>query len=150
MEFTRKGVKNMNIFNLLPISISYFEIGDIEEKQVKREYDKFINNIKSMDYINLDDERLKAKIILDLFSVSFEVNEKIRIFLKYEEYILEKKEMDPYDPLKKFFIDTGNEKLNLILELINLKPYKIKISGDLYKRYNKKWEVKKINQIIVL
>ncbi|MGO5066893.1 hypothetical protein [Clostridium sp. LCP25S3_F8] len=150
MEFTRKGVKNMNIFNLLPISISYFEIGDIEEKQVKRGYDKFINNIKSMDYINLDDEKLKAKIVLDLFSVSFEVNEKISIFLKYKEYILEKKEINPYNPLKKLFIDTGNEKLNLILELINLKPYKIKISGDLYKRYNKRWEVKKINQIIVL
>ncbi len=91
MEFTRKGVKNMNIFNLLPKNIYYFEIGDIEEKQVNRQYDKFINNIKSMYYINLDDEKLKAKIVLDLFSVNFEVNEKISILLKYEEYILEKK-----------------------------------------------------------
>lgn len=28
----------MNIFYLLPISISYFEINDIEEQQLKEEY----------------------------------------------------------------------------------------------------------------
>lgn len=28
----------MNIFHLLPISISYFEINDIEEQQLKEEY----------------------------------------------------------------------------------------------------------------
>lgn len=125
-------------------------ISNIEENQINKEYDKFINNIKSMDYINLDDKNVRAKIILDLFSVSFKINEKISIFLKYEEYMLEKKEIDPYEPLKKIFINTGNEKIDLTLELINLKPYKIKIRGDLYKRYNKKWEVKKFNQIIVL
>ncbi|MCR1934614.1 hypothetical protein ACQX0N_11120 [Clostridium tepidum] len=140
----------MNVFYLSPINTSYFEISNIEENQINKEYDKFINNIKSMDYINLDDKNVRAKIILDLFSVSFKINEKISIFLKYEEYMLEKKEIDPYEPLKKIFINTGNEKIDLTLELINLKPYKIKIRGDLYKRYNKKWEVKKFNQIIVL
>lgn len=140
----------MNVFYLSPINTSYFEISNIEENQINKEYDKFINNIKGMDYINLDDKNVRAKIILDLFSVSFKINEKISIFLKYEEYMLEKKEIDPYEPLKKIFINTGNEKIDLTLELINLKPYKIKIRGDLYKRYNKKWEVKKFNQIIVL
>ncbi len=28
----------MNVFHLLPISISYFEISDIEEKQLEKEY----------------------------------------------------------------------------------------------------------------
>ncbi len=30
----------MNVFHLLPIGISYFEISDIEEKQLEKEYKK--------------------------------------------------------------------------------------------------------------
>ncbi|WP_434291475.1 hypothetical protein [Clostridium botulinum] len=140
----------MNIFYLLPISISYFEINDIEEQQLKEEYKKFISNIERMDYTDLKEEDFVAKIILDLFSISFRVYKEISVFLKYKDYILEIEKMDPYDPLKKTCIDTGNEKLNLILELVSLKPYKIKISGDLYQKCDKKWKVKKFNQIIVL
>lgn len=140
----------MNVFHLLPIGISYFEISDIEEKQLEKEYKKFISNIKRLDCTDLKEENFTAKIELDLFYIGFRANKEISVFLKYKNYILEKKEMDPYDPLKKICIDTGNEKLNLILELVSLKPYKIKISGDLYHKCDRKWEVKKINQIIVL
>ncbi|EJE7233806.1 hypothetical protein FC820_14890 [Clostridium sporogenes] len=140
----------MNVFHVLPIGISYFEISDIEEKQLEKEYKKFISNIKRSDCTDLKEESFTAKIELDLFSIGFRANKEISVFLKYKNYILEKKEMDPYDPLKKICIDTGNEKLNLILELVSLKPYKIKISGDLYHKCDRKWEVKKFNQIIVL
>ncbi|WP_251862480.1 hypothetical protein [Clostridium sp. Marseille-Q2269] len=140
----------MNIFDLLPISISYFDIGDIEKNQLKEEYTRFITNIKSMNYENLESENFTAKIPLDVFSIGFKVDEDISTFLKYENYILQKKEMDPYNPLNKICVDTGKEKLNLMLELVSLKPYKVKISGDSYKKYDKKWEVKKFNQVIVL
>ncbi|APH13481.1 hypothetical protein NPD5_1563 [Clostridium sporogenes] len=140
----------MSIFHLLPISISYFEISDIEEQQLKEEYKKFIFNIESMDCTDLKEENFTAKIILDLFSIGFKTDKEISVFFKYKNYILEKEKMDPYDPLKKICLDTGNEKLNLTLELVSLKPYKIKISGDLYEKCDKKWKVKKFNQIIVL
>ncbi len=103
-----------------------------------------------MDYTDLKEEDFVAKIILDLFSISFRADKEISVFLKYKDYILEIEKMDPYDPIKKTCIDTGNEKLNLILELVSLNPYKIKISGDLYQKCDKKWKVKKFNQIIVL
>ncbi|RHW65487.1 hypothetical protein DZC34_09090, partial [Clostridium botulinum] len=67
----------MNIFYLLPISISYFEINDIEEQQLKEEYKKFISNIERMDYTDLKEEDFVAKIILDLFSISFRVDKEI-------------------------------------------------------------------------
>ncbi|MCW6108789.1 hypothetical protein [Clostridium sporogenes] len=140
----------MNVFHLLPISISYFEISDIEEKQLEKEYKKFIYNIKKLDCTDLNEENFTAEIQLDLFSIGFKANKEISVLLIYKNYILEKKEMDPYNPLKKICIDTGNEKLNLILELVSLKPYKIKISGDSYDKCDRKWEVKKFNQIIVL
>lgn len=139
----------MNIFYLLPISISYFEINDIEEQQLKEEYKKFISSIERMNYTDLKEEDFVAKIILDLFSIGFKADKEISVFLKYKDYILEKKNGSIWS-IKKTCIDTGNEKLNLILELVSLNPYKIKISGDLYQKCDKKWKVKKFNQIIVL
>ncbi len=70
----------MNIFYLLPISISYFEINDIEEQQLKEEYKKFISNIERMDYTDLKEEDFVAKIILDLFSISLEQIKKLAYF----------------------------------------------------------------------
>ncbi|EJO5348765.1 hypothetical protein NRP93_002899 [Clostridium botulinum] len=140
----------MNVFHLLPISISHFEINHIEQEQLEEQQRKFIDNIKGMEYTKLKKEDFTANIVLDLFSICFKVNDSIDIFLKYQNYILDKKEMDAYDPLKKISIDTGKEKLNLTLELVSLKPYKVKISGSLYKKYDNKWEVRILNQIIAL
>ncbi len=81
----------MNVFHLLPIGISYFEISDIEEKQLEKEYKKFISNIKRLDCTDLKEESFIAKIELDLFSIGFRANKEISVFLKYKNYILEKK-----------------------------------------------------------
>ncbi|SUY64685.1 Uncharacterised protein [Clostridium sporogenes] len=81
----------MNVFHLLPISISYFEISDIEEKQLEKEYKKFISNIKKLDCTDLNEENFTAEIQLDLFSIGFKANKEISVLLIYKNYILEKK-----------------------------------------------------------